>query len=121
MTTHCSEIPLTKWSCRKEEQNHSQYGTKYAQKQESAKRVFARVSKRKQENNTSYMACVVYLLNRSLTRSVLGKTPQEAWNGRKPDIFHLRVFGSIAHVHVPDEQRNKLDDKSEKFIFIGYD
>ncbi|KAJ4724624.1 Retrovirus-related Pol polyprotein from transposon TNT 1-94 [Melia azedarach] len=25
------------------------------------------------------------------------------------------------HVHVPDERRTKLDDKSESFIFIGYD
>jgi hypothetical protein len=52
---------------------------------------------------------------------VWGKTPQEAWSGRKPGISHLRVFGSIAHVHVPDERRTKLDDKSESFIFIGYD
>ncbi|KAH9745452.1 hypothetical protein KPL70_004078 [Citrus sinensis] len=63
----------------------------------------------------------VYLSNRSPTRSVWGKTPQEAWSGRKPSITHLRVFRSIAHVHVPDESRAKLDDKREKFIFIGYD
>ena len=67
------------------------------------------------------VACAVYLSNRSPTRSVWGKTPQEAWSGRKPGISHLRVFGSIAHVHVPDEKRTKLDDKSESFIFIGYD
>ncbi|KAE8734503.1 hypothetical protein F3Y22_tig00000764pilonHSYRG00191 [Hibiscus syriacus] len=67
------------------------------------------------------VACAVYLTNRSPTRSVWGKTPQEAWSGRKPDISHLRTFGSIAHVHVPDERRTKLDDKSESFIFIGYD
>ena len=67
------------------------------------------------------VACAVYLSNRSPTRSVWGKTPQETWSGRKPGISHLRVFGSIAHVHVPDERRTKLNDKSEKFIFIGYD
>ncbi|KAE8706195.1 hypothetical protein F3Y22_tig00110403pilonHSYRG00175 [Hibiscus syriacus] len=67
------------------------------------------------------VACVVYLSNRSLTRSVWGKTPQEAWSGRKPGISHLRTFGSIAHVHVLDERRTKFDDKSESFIFIGYD
>ncbi|XP_022635028.1 uncharacterized protein LOC111241414 [Vigna radiata var. radiata] len=67
------------------------------------------------------VACAVYLTNRSPTRSVNGKTPQEAWSGRKLGISHLRVFGSIAHVHVPDEKRSKLDDKSEKYIFIGYD
>ena len=67
------------------------------------------------------VACAVYISNRSPTKSVLGKTPQEAWSGRKPGVSHLRVFGSIAHAHVPDEKRSKLDDKSEKFIFIGYD
>ncbi|GAU34810.1 hypothetical protein TSUD_394360 [Trifolium subterraneum] len=67
------------------------------------------------------VACAVYLSNCSPTRSVLGKTPQEAWSGRKPGICHLRVFGSIAHAHVPAEKRSKLDDKSEKYIFIGYD
>ena len=67
------------------------------------------------------VATAVYLSNRAPTRSVWNKTPQEAWNGRKPGISHLRVFGSIAYVHVPDEKRSKLDDKSEKLIFIGYD
>jgi hypothetical protein len=49
---------------------------------------------------------------------------QEAYwekHHKKPGISHLRVFGSIAHAHVPDEKRSKLDDKSEKYIFIGYD
>ena len=67
------------------------------------------------------IACAVYLVNRSPTRSVYGKTPQEAWSGRKPGISHLRVFGSIAYGHVPDQTRAKLDDKSAKYIFIGYD
>ena len=66
------------------------------------------------------VATIVYFSNRSPTRSVWGKTPQEAWSGRKPKISHLRVFGSVAHVHVQDERRTKLDDKSEKYIFIGY-
>ena len=66
------------------------------------------------------VAIKVYLSNRSPTRSVWKKTPQEAWSGRKPGISHLIVFGSIAHVHVPDERRTKLDDKSERYIFIGY-
>ncbi|KAG6393079.1 hypothetical protein SASPL_147309 [Salvia splendens] len=48
-------------------------------------------------------------------------TPQEAWSGRKPGIAHLRVLGSKAYAHVPDQTRSKLDDKSKPFIFIGYD
>ena len=41
---------------------------------------------------------VVYLLNRSSTRSLSGSTPYEAWTSRKPSISHLRVFGSVVHV-----------------------
>ena len=66
------------------------------------------------------VATAVYLSNRFPTRSVWGKTPQEAWSGRKLGISHLKVFGSIAYVHVQEETRKKLDDKSKKLIFIGY-
>ncbi|KAK2973985.1 hypothetical protein RJ640_020431 [Escallonia rubra] len=64
--------------------------------------------------------CAVYLSNGCPMRNVWNQTPQEAWSGFKPSLYHLKVFGSIAYVHVHDQQRKKLDDKSEKFIFIGY-
>ncbi|KAA0039323.1 copia-type polyprotein [Cucumis melo var. makuwa] len=65
--------------------------------------------------------CVVYMSNRSPTRSLWKKTPQQAWKGRKPSIGHLRVFGCMAYAHIPDQKRGKLDDKSEKNVFVGYD
>lgn len=67
------------------------------------------------------VACAVYLRNRSPTRSIWNMTPQKAWSGHKPNISHLRVFGSIAYMHIPEQKRTKLDDRSEKLIFIGYD
>ena len=33
---------------------------------------------------------------------------------------HLRVFGCIAYVKVHSHSRRKLDEKSNKCIFIGY-
>ena len=65
--------------------------------------------------------CAVYLLNPCPTKSVRNKTPNEAWSGSKPSVGHLRIFGCIAYAHVPDQKRKKLDDKSEKCIFTGYD
>ena len=47
-------------------------------------------------------------------------TPEEKFSGRKPDLSHLKVFGCIAYVHVPDELCTKLDPKAEKCVFIGY-
>lgn len=60
-----------------------------------------------------------YLQNRLPSRSV-PKTPHELWWGRKPDLSHLRVFGSHAYVHVPDVKRSKMDGKATKLVFVGY-
>ena len=44
----------------------------------------------------------------------------ELYFGTKPNLRHLRVFGSIAYVHVPKEKRRKLDAKAEKCILVSY-
>ena len=44
----------------------------------------------------------------------------ELYFGTKPNLRHLRVFGSITYVHVPKEKRRKLDAKAEKCILVGY-
>ena len=38
----------------------------------------------------------IHLLNRSSTKALDGKTPYEAWHGRKPVVSHLRVFVCLA-------------------------
>ena len=58
-------------------------------------------------------------MNRSPTSAVKEVTPEEAWSGNKPSVHYFRVFGCIAHVHIPDKRRSKLDDKSEKCIMLG--
>lgn len=65
-----------------------------------------------------------YLKNRSPTNAV-GKqfdnsTPAEIWFGKKPDLKHLRIFGSECYNHIPSENRTKLQAKSTKCFFIGY-
>eukprot|EP01018_Ginkgo_biloba_P038757 Gb_28556 [translate_table: standard] len=63
---------------------------------------------------------VVYLLNRSPTKAILHKTPEEAWSGRKLRISHLKVFGSTAYAWIPHETRTKLQPKSKKLILTRY-
>jgi hypothetical protein len=48
-------------------------------------------------------------------------TPEEAFTGKKPDIKHLRVFGCLAYVLKPHEQRIKLDPNSSRTAFVGYE
>ena len=47
-------------------------------------------------------------------------TPYEIFVGTTPILSHLKVFGSIVYVHIPNEKRQKLDAKSEKCILVGY-
>ena len=63
----------------------------------------------------------VFILNRSLTQSVNGKTPYEAWYGSKPVVHFFRVFGCTAHVKVAGGYQHKLDDRSTPMAFIGYE
>jgi hypothetical protein len=44
----------------------------------------------------------------------------EQYFGTKPNLRHLRVFGSITYVHIPKEKRRKLDAKAKKCILVGY-
>ena len=54
-------------------------------------------------------ATAAYLRNRSPTKAVNEMTPYEAWTGGKPQVDHLRIFGCQAFVHIPKDERKKLD------------
>jgi hypothetical protein len=66
------------------------------------------------------LATAAYLINRSPTKTLDGKTPFQAWYGKKPNVNHLRVFGCSAYIHVPKDERKKLDPKAKKCTFLGY-
>lgn len=65
-----------------------------------------------------------YLKNRASTNAVgrqfTNKTPAEIWFGCKPDLSHLRIFGSECFNHIPQNNRSKLDARSTKCLMIGY-
>lgn len=66
------------------------------------------------------ISTAAYLKNRSLTKVVYGRTPEEAWTGKKVDLSHLRVFGCKAFALTPRVKRKKLDPKSKEYIFVRY-
>jgi len=61
-----------------------------------------------------------YLRNRSPSKALKNVTAFEVWTGQKPSLNHLKVFGCKAYVHIPKEQRTKLEVKAVKCIFVGY-
>ena len=58
-----------------------------------------------------------YTLNRAPSKSV-ETTPHEMWNGRKPSVSHLKIWGCEAYVK--RLQPSKLDPRSDKCYFVGY-
>ena len=66
------------------------------------------------------LSTATYLRNRSPTRAVQGMTPYEVWNGRKPNVSNLRIFGCNAYAHIPKDERGKMDSKTRRCIFLGY-
>lgn len=66
------------------------------------------------------VATAAYIINRSPSRVLAEVTPYEKWTGKKPNLSHLRVFGSKAMVHIPKQKRQKWDRKSQELLFIGY-
>ena len=66
------------------------------------------------------VSTTIYILNCSPTKAVLNMTPYEAWFNRKPTVHHFKVFGCVAYSHIQKENREKLNEKEEKCIFVSY-
>ncbi len=66
------------------------------------------------------VSTAAYVRNRSLTSAVVGTTPHQAWCGQNPRVDHLKVFGCAVYVHIPKDERGKLDSKTRKSILLGY-
>ena len=62
---------------------------------------------------------VVYILNRVPSKSV-PKTPFELWNGWKPSLNHVHIWGCQVEVRVYNPHERKLDPKTVSGFFIGY-
>ena len=79
------------------------------------------------DSNLSYVfwaeaaQTAIFILNRSFTHVLKDKTPFEALFGSKPNIQHLKVFGSNCIFKVHDDIRKKLDPKGKFGIFLGYE
>ena len=64
---------------------------------------------------------IVYLKNRCPSR-VIGKTPFEAWEGRQPDLSHLRVIGATGYYKLSDSDfPGKLTPTAGKCRLLGYE
>nr|PNR27148.1 hypothetical protein PHYPA_030629 [Physcomitrium patens] len=59
-----------------------------------------------------------YLINRCPSGSYSDITPEEKYTGIRPSVNHLKTFGSLEYVHIPQQQRNKMQPKSNRCFFL---
>jgi transposase InsO family protein len=66
------------------------------------------------------------ILNSAHLKNVLpssalgGRSPFEAFYGRKPDLSYLRPFGCLAYSHIPDATRHKYEFVSRRCFLLGH-
>jgi len=58
--------------------------------------------------------------NLSSTIALQCEVPNKIWFAKDVSYDHLRVFGCKVFVHVPKDERSKLDAKTREVIFVGY-
>jgi GAG-pre-integrase domain len=66
----------------------------------------------------------IYLRNRSPIERLGFTTPIERITNRKPDLSHLRIFGSTVYYHIPKQKRVQSEHftpHGKKGILVGFD
>ena len=66
------------------------------------------------------MRTSIDLINFSPSVPLKGDVPKTVWTGKDVSYDNLRVFGCKAFVHIPKDERSKLDVKAKPCIFLGY-
>lgn len=65
-------------------------------------------------------ACMTDHLRNLLPAGQDDISPNELWDGNKPNNSQIQKFGFVVHAHIPSENRAKLDRVSFQGIFIGF-
>src|SRR5260370_31082347 len=61
-----------------------------------------------------------YVRNRSYTCSIPSRTPYQGWNTNKPNVSHLREFGTPVHILLQGQQtQRKILPKTHQHFYVG--
>ncbi|XP_050896672.1 uncharacterized protein LOC127103459 [Lathyrus oleraceus] len=61
-----------------------------------------------------------YLINRTPSTILNGKTPYEMLHGQQLEYEHLKIIGSLCYAHNQRRDGDKFASRSKKCMFIGY-
>lgn len=67
------------------------------------------------------MQTAAYIINRMPQQKMDYVSPYEKLLKKKPNVSHFKVFGCVCFALVPSSKRHKLEKKSRKCVFVGYD
>ncbi|XP_058006752.1 uncharacterized protein LOC131169099 [Hevea brasiliensis] len=61
-----------------------------------------------------------YLINRTPSMLLNGKTPYEMLFGKVPSYKHVQVFGCLCYAHNLNRDKDKFGSRSRRCVFVGY-
>ena len=67
------------------------------------------------------MRTSIDLINLSSSVPLKGDVLERVWTKKDVSYDHFRVFGCRTFVHIPKDERAKLDVKAKPCVFLGYD
>ena len=62
-----------------------------------------------------------FIINRSPSSAIDFKILEEVWSSRPVNYSSLKIFGCPAYVHMQSGERSKLNLKSRKYVFLGFE
>ncbi|KAA8515038.1 hypothetical protein F0562_018176 [Nyssa sinensis] len=61
-----------------------------------------------------------YLINRTPSVRLNGKTSNEVLFGQVPSYKHIQIFGCLCYVHNLNRDKDKFSSRSRRCVFVGY-
>nr|GFB07925.1 hypothetical protein [Tanacetum cinerariifolium] len=78
------------------------------------------VARTPEQNDAEGIATACFTQNRSLVIPRHEKTPYHIINERKPSVKFFHIFGSICYIVRDGENLDKMKEKGDECIFVGY-
>nr|GEX53765.1 hypothetical protein [Tanacetum cinerariifolium] len=78
------------------------------------------VARTPEQNGAEAIATACFTQNHSQVLPRHEKTPYHIINDRKPSVMFFRIFGSICYIARDGENLNKMKEKGDECIFVGY-
>ena len=60
----------------------------------------------------------VYIQNKYPHTALGRKTPEEIFTGTRPDVSHIRIFGSVFYCHVHADNRKKVVLERRGYLLV---